>query len=100
MAVFMDQGETRRLRSVLGDAVKGDIYPKVLKYNKPLIHVTLLRPMDVFPAKTLASLRRKQRELFYLLCRDISMPVKHVLLGRETGWMHTEVQVLEQFPLA
>lgn len=98
MGVFLDNGETRHLRNAIGKAVSQYVNRELLKYDKPFIHVTLLRPMDVFSAETVAKLRRKQRE-YFCFANGKEMQVDSIVLGKETQWMHANVTEIGKFPL-
>ena len=99
MAMFIDNGETRQLRRIIGEAVNEHLNRSLLQYDKPFIHITLLRPLSAIPDDTLRALRRKQRELLLLTDANITVQVNSIVLGRERRWMHEEVNVIERFDL-
>jgi hypothetical protein len=95
LAVLVDEGQTLALRTEIGDAVKEFLNDDLRKYKKPLIHITLLRPLAQFPRGLLRSLQEKQGELFPMADASPTLSVHRIAFGRERRWMHSEVEDLE-----
>lgn len=92
LAVFVDDGQTLGLRTLLGDAVKPFLVEELREYKKPLIHVTLLRPLSQVSADVLRGLQDKQRRCFPMVDAGLTLPVRKIAIGRERVWMHAEVE--------
>ena len=85
LAVFVDDGQTLELRTQIGDAVKEYLREDLRKYKKPLIHITLLRPLAQFPLALLRALQDKQRELFPLADKGLVLPVRRIAPGQRVA---------------
>lgn len=99
VAAFEDACQTCRLRAEMAGGLQEFRKDQELKYPKNLLLITLLRPLAQPPRRVLRALRDKQRKLFPLKGKKLTLPVHKVVLGKETVWMHGAVKELERVTL-
>ena len=99
MAVFIDNGQMLKLRGQIGNSLKEFLREGLRDYKKPFIHITLLRPLAQFPSDLLKELQKKQRKYLPITDRYWTLPIRQIALGRESRWMHSEVEDFQKVTL-
>lgn len=99
LAVFYDSGEKLvNMREDIRSAITGHGFLEDKKYPKGMVHISLLRSLQVADAETFAKLKELQ-EKYKNAEEPFSEEITEFYMGRETLWSHSKVDIINTYKL-